>query len=189
MATTYGSQNRVNWKGLELEVDHLSVGGYAITGTEMSLVDDLTASAAEINSACDVSARYIALAADATTYTVLATNSGKTHVMPDLDATCVFTMPAASAGLEYRFIYSGAAIEAHDWTFDLSTTSNFFKGGLMHVDEDDTQANVSSNGSSNDFMRIIKPDTGTMVSLLCDGTNWIAYGQVYGADAPTFADT
>ena len=36
---------------------------------------------------------------DAATYTVLAADSGKVHIMPDLTASCTITLPTEKAGL------------------------------------------------------------------------------------------
>lgn len=128
---------------------------------------------------------------DAATYTVLAVNSGKTHILPDLTASCTLTLPTAVAGLEYVFIGKGVAADGQDWIFSTGG-ANFYLGGLGFLDTDDpadTVVAVYPNGSSNDFMNIIAPGAGTRVHLICDGTNWIVNGQVIGATAPTFADT
>lgn len=127
---------------------------------------------------------------DAATYSVLAVNSGKTHVLPDFTASCTLTLPTAVAGLEYVFIGKGVAADGQDWIFSTGG-ANFFLGGLGFADTDDpadTVAAVYPNGSSNDFMNIITPGGGTRVHLICDGSNWIVNGIVVGATAPTFAD-
>ncbi len=38
---------------------------------------------------------------DAATYAVLAADSGKVHIFPNLTASCTATLPTAAAGLEY----------------------------------------------------------------------------------------
>ena len=40
---------------------------------------------------------------DAATYTVLASNSGLVHYVPDLTATCTITPPTPKAGLWFDF--------------------------------------------------------------------------------------
>ena len=67
-------------------------GGLQVGGTA------LTATMAEINAVADGSGSYVKVT-DAATYTVLAANSGKTHMMPDLTADCVLTLPTAADGL------------------------------------------------------------------------------------------
>lgn len=133
---------------------------------------------------------------DATTYTVLAINSGKTHIIPELTADCTITLPTAAAGLEYTFVGKGVAVEAQNWIFDTGAAAAFYLGGLAFADTDagagadEIHAGVYPNGSSNDIMTIVTPaPAGTRIHLVCDGTNWIVNGVVYSATIPTFADT
>lgn len=131
--------------------------------------------------------------ADAATYTVLASNSGKTHVLPDLTADIVISLPTAASGLEYEFIYKGVAADAQDWALDAGSNTNFYLGGVAHLDTDADSAGdevvpVAPNGSSNSILNVLVPDVGTRVKLICDGTSWIASGYVVAATAPTFAD-
>lgn len=130
---------------------------------------------------------------DAASYTVLATNSGKTHVIPDLTATCTITLPTAAAGLEYVFIGKGVAADAQDWRFSTGG-ANFWLGGLAFIDLDagagaDELSAVYPNGSSNDFITVVTPAAGTRVHIICDGTNWIVNGVVISNTTPAFADT
>lgn len=131
--------------------------------------------------------------ADAATYTALAANSGKTHVFPDLTASCTVTLPAVASGLEFTFIGKGFATEGQNWVFDTGSATNFYLGGLQFLDSDEPGAGstlvpVYPDGNSNDIMTIITPQAGTLVYMICDGTNWIINGQVFSATAPTFAD-
>lgn len=158
------------------------------TGVDLA---GLTATAAEINASSDVSARVVNVT-DAATYTVLAANSGKPHIMPDFTSACTLALPAVSSGLEYEFIGKGVAADAQAWIFQSASATNFFLGGIGFVDTDDPADSivaVYSNGSSNDFLTINAPGAGTRVKLVCDGTNWIANGIVVGATAPAFSDT
>jgi hypothetical protein len=128
---------------------------------------------------------------DAATYTILAANSGKVHVMPDLTADCVLTMPAEEAGLNYKFIYGGATEDAQDWQFDTGADANYFVGGGTCIDDDDSAvAQVLSDGNSNSIMNVLTPTAGTYVEFFCDGTLWYVNGLVIGATATsiTFAD-
>jgi hypothetical protein len=154
----------------------------------------LTATAAEINAAADTSGRIVAIPDD-TTYTVLATDSGKTHILPDLTGDIVITLPAASAGLEYTFMYSGVTADAQDWQFDTTSDDNFYLGGFVQLligagDTDDEVIRQVPNGTSNSIANVLTPDVGTEVKLFSDGTNWFLNGQVVSAtaDAVTWAD-
>lgn len=154
--------------------------------------DDITATAAEINAAADVSTRLVEVPDD-TTYTILAANSGKKHIVPDLTANCTFSFPDAAAGLEYEFWFSGAAADAQNWIFDTGDDAIFFTGGVAHLDTDagsggDEVVPVFSDGDSNSIFTVNVPQVGTVVKFISDGTGWYVNGSVVGATAPTFAD-
>lgn len=148
----------------------------------------VAATAAELNAACDVSARRVAVA-DASTYTLLAANSTKTHVMPDLSQNCTVAMPAEADGLEFTFISKGVAADASNWVFDTGSDTNYFIGGLGFVDVDtDVVATISGDGNSNSKLTIVTPAPGTRVNFICDGTLWILSGIVVSNTIPSFAD-
>jgi hypothetical protein len=162
------------------------------TPAELLAGAGVTATVAEINSAADVSSGIVSIP-DATTYTVLAANSGKTHVIAELAADCTIDLPAAAAGLEYTFIMGGVATEGQNWIFDSMSATNYYTGGLQFLDSDEpgsgsTLVPVYPDGNSNDIMTIITPQAGTYVHVICDGTLWIVNGVVFSATAPTFAD-
>lgn len=91
----------------------LQIGGVAVTSSaaELNIMDGVLATAAEINRAVDVSTRIV----NATGPTLVVTeedHDGKTIVL-DRAAGIAVTLPAASAGLRFRFIvkttFTGAA--------------------------------------------------------------------------------
>lgn len=152
----------------------------------------ITATAAEINAAADVSGRAVVIP-DATPYTVLAANSGKPHIIVEQTANITINLPAVAAGLEYEFVGGGFATEAQNWIFVSPSATNYFTGGLQFLDSDEpgsgsTLVPVYPDGNSNDNMTIITPQAGTRVKLICDGTLWVVNGIVFSATAPTFAD-
>lgn len=129
---------------------------------------------------------------DAATYTVLARDSGKLHVFPDLTADCTVTLPAAAKGLSYKFIYGGAAADAQDWIINTAATTSLYKGGLVHLDADagsagDEVVPVYADASDDDTMTILTPEVGTVVEIVSDGTHWYVTGTAVSATAPTFA--
>lgn len=129
---------------------------------------------------------------DAATYTVLKQNSGALHVLPNLTADITITLPAAVAGMKYRFIYGGAAADAQDWAIATAATSSLFKGGLVHLDTDagaagDEVVPVFADASNDDTMTVLTPDAGTQITLESDGTHWYVDGVVVSATAPSFA--
>ena len=150
----------------------------------------VTATPAEINATCDDSGAYVKVT-DAATYTILAANSNKLHIMPNLTADCVLSLPTAAAGLRYKFIYGGVADDAHDWQFDTGADANFYLGGLTCLDPDDGDVlPVYPDGDSNSIVNVLAPNAATTVELVCDGTNWYLNGFVVSSTdtAVTFAD-
>lgn len=153
----------------------------------------ITATAAEINACAAAASRYVNVT-DAATYSVLAANSGKIHIMPNFTASCTLTLPTASAGLEYTFIGKAVAADAQDWIIKSPSATNYFLGGVSFADTDagagadEIHAGIWSNGSSNDFLTVVTPGAGTRIHVICDGTNWIVNGQVFSATVPAFSD-
>ena len=183
--------------GEHLTLVAVDVGGTltwrVLSSDKIGNLAEITATAAEINAAADVSGRIVTVT-DAATYTVLAADSGKPHILPDFTSSCTLTLPTAAAGLEYEFYPKFVAVDAQNWVFSTGG-ANFFLGGLSFLDNDagagadEVHAGVYPNGSSNDFMTIVTPAAGTRIKIICDGTNWIVSGIVVSATIPAFSDT
>ena len=121
---------------------------------------------------------------DETAYDVLAANSGKLHVIPDLTGDLTMDLPAEAAGLYYKFIYVGGAADAQDWIIDSENNTNFFTGGLNTFDDDDTGATpVYSDNSDDSICTVLTPGTGTEVEIWSDGTIWFINGTVVSGTA------
>ena len=112
----------------------LTLNGTLVTATaaELNILDGVTASAAEINNAADVSGRLVAqaagnFAADA------ATHANRITLVNDADV--VITLPAATGtGDVYKFLivttaWTGGTIQA-------ASASDSFLGGIVGVDND-----------------------------------------------------
>ncbi len=124
-------------------------------------------------------------------YAVLASNNGKIHVIPDLTADRVISLPTAADNLYYKFIYKGVAQDAHDVTFDTGADANFFLGGVTGLDDDDGDVLVIyPDGNSNSIMKMDTLNAGSVIELFCDGTNWIVSAVIIsGTDThTTFSD-
>jgi len=166
---------------------------YAV-GTDVLVAAGVTASAAQINAVATPASRFVNVT-DAATYTVLAADSGKIHIMPDFTSSCTLTLPAVAAGLEYIFIGKAVAADAQNWIIKSPSATNYFIGGVSFADTDagagadEIHAGVWSNGSTNDFLNVVTPGAGTRIHVICDGTNWIVNGQVFSATVPSFSDT
>jgi hypothetical protein len=123
---------------------------------------------------------------DAAAYAVLAADSGKLHVVPNVSQNTTMTLPAAAAGLNYEFIYGGAAADASNHIF--VPTAGFFIGGVtFHDAQADATTSVWSDGNSNDVFTVVTPGT-YRIKFVCDGTNWYVTGEITGATVCTMAD-
>jgi hypothetical protein len=180
------------------QADYIAIVARAITSTAqaalLGLHGGINASVAEINNKVDGSASYVVLnSTGAVAYSVLAANTGKIHFTPDCTANSTLTLPAVAAGLNYKFIYAGGAADASNLIIDSGADANFFIGGIVHLDLNSTATtitvgNVFSDGDSNSIFTLVTPSAGTVVEILCDGTNWHLWGQVVSDTIPTMAD-
>lgn len=163
-------------------------------GANVLEVAGITATAAEINAHSAAASRFVNVT-DAATYTILAANSGKIHIMPNFTASCTLALPTAAAGLEYTFVGKAVAADAQNWIIQSASATNYFLGGVSFADTDagagadEIHAGIWSNGSTNDFLTVVTPGAGTYIYMICDGTNWIVNGQVFSATVPAFSDT
>ena len=134
----------------------------------------------------------VVLVTDAGTYAVLAANTGMVHVIPDAGQGITISLPVEAAGLNYKFIYGGAAADASNHIITSGSDTNFFYGGVAFIDVDageaaDELSVVYSNGSSNSKLTINVIAAGTYVEFFCDGTHWYVNGTIISATAPTIA--
>ena len=129
----------------------------------------------------------IALTDASVTLTRLA-NGGRVNVIPAVGANRTITLPTPVAGTSFTFIYGGAAEETENVIFDTGSDTNFFIGGVQHLDTNADNVSVYSDGNSNSILTLI--DFGIMeINIIAkDSTNWYVWGNVISATAPTFAD-
>lgn len=127
---------------------------------------------------------------NATTYTVLAQNSGLSHYMPDLSATCTITLPSPKAGMWFEFASAAIAADAQNWVINTGSDTNYFVGGLMFCDQDgDAVAPIAGDGNSNSKLTVVTPEPGTRIRIeSTNGTTWTLSGFVLSATIPSFAD-
>jgi hypothetical protein len=122
--------------------------------------------------------------ADASTYAVLAADSGKVHILPDLSQDIIISLPTAAsgslvAGLFYEFWYSGVLADASDWQINTGSNTNFFLGGVVELDMSaGSVVHDAGDGNSNSRMAILTPGVGTLIKMYCDGTTWTVNGTV-----------
>ena len=117
-----------------------------------------------------------------------ATHSGRTLVVPALAANRTITLPAPVAGQCYKLIYGGAAEEAENLIILTPGNTNFFIGGVVHLDSNADNVSVYSNGSSNSSLTLTDFGLFEINILAKDSTNYYIWGNVISATAPAFAD-
>jgi len=117
-----------------------------------------------------------------------ATHSGRTLVVPALAANRTITLPAPVAGQSYKLIYGGAAEEAENLILLTPGNTNFFLGGIVHLDSNADNVSVYSNGSSNSSLTLTDFGVFEINILAKDTTNYYIWGYAEGADVPAFAD-
>lgn len=136
--------------------------------------------------------RAVVSIADANT-PLLAANSGKPHLVENVSADRTFTLPAPAVGLDFELIATVRAADGHDWIIDTGSNTNYFMGGVVHLDNDAVGAGVEvvavlPDGNSNSKLQINLPNGGTCVRFISDGTLWIVSGFAVSVTAPAFAD-
>jgi hypothetical protein len=115
-------------------------------------------------------------------------NGGRVNVIPAVAANRTITLPTPVAGTQFTFIYGGAAEETENVIFDTGSDTNFFIGGVQHLDTNADNVSVYSDGNSNSILTLIDFGIIEINILAKDDTNWYVWGNVISATAPTFAD-
>lgn len=169
----------------------------SLSATELGFIDGVTAGTAAASKAVVLGSDSTVLelgvkrapvaVPNGASYAALVANSGHIHAVADQGATLTVTLPAAASGLEYEFMYAGAAADASDHKF--IPTAGFFIGGVtFHDSQADATTAVLSNGSSNDVFTIVTPAAYT-IKFVSNGTNWYVLGHVQSATVCTMADS
>ena len=117
-----------------------------------------------------------------------ATHSGRTLVVPALAANRTITLPTPVAGQSYKLIYGGAAEEAENLIIITPGNTNFFLGGIVHLDSNADNVSVYSDGNSNSKLTLTDFGLFEINIVAKDSTNYYIWGYQEGADVPAFAD-
>ena len=117
-----------------------------------------------------------------------ATHSGRVLAVPAIGGNRTITLPAPVAGQTYKFIYAGAAEETENLIIVTPGNSNFFLGGIVHLDSDADNVSVYSDGDSNSQLTLTDSGLFEINIVAKDSTNYYIWGYAEGADAPAFAD-
>ena len=125
---------------------------------------------------------------DADTTLTATANAGRVNVVPAITGNRTITLPSPTAGVWFKFIYGGAAEEAENLIFDTGSDTNYFIGGIIHIQSDADSGSYYSDGNSNSTLTLTDFGIFEINILAKDSTNWIIWGYQEGADAPAFAD-
>jgi hypothetical protein len=125
---------------------------------------------------------------DADVSVTAAANGGRVNVIPALASNRTITLPSPSEGVHFKFIYGGAADEAQNVIFDTGSDTNFYIGGVQHLDTNADNVSVYSDGNSNSKLTLTAFGVMEINILAKDSVNWYVWGNVISATAPAFAD-
>ena len=117
-----------------------------------------------------------------------STHSGRVLAVPAIGGNRTITLPAPVAGQTYKFIYAGAAEETENLIIVTPGNSNFFLGGIVHLDSNADNVSVYSDGNSNSKLTLTDSGLFEINIVAKDSTNYYIWGYAEGADAPAFAD-
>lgn len=118
------------------------------------------------------------------TNVITAEEGGKTFFLNSA-TEFVSTLPAPKLGLKFSFVVTAAPSGAN-YTVVTSGSSNIIKGQVYTVDVNSaTDPDFETSGGDTISFVSAKAVAGDRVDLVCDGTNWFAYGFCSVFDAIT----
>ena len=111
--------------------------------------------------------------------TLLESESGKTFILNNTVGEDI-VLPAVKAGLTYTFVV-GAVFATSNWTVATATALGIING-LASVD------NVSILAAAEDSINFAfgAETIGDWITVVCDGTQWIARGTGHASGGITF---
>ena len=117
-----------------------------------------------------------------------ATHSGRVLAVPAIGGNRTITLPAPVAGQTYKLFYAGAAEETENLIIVTPGNTNFFLGGIVHLDSNADNVSVYADGISNSKLTLTDSGLFEINIVAKDSTNYYIWGYAEGADAPAFAD-
>ena len=117
-----------------------------------------------------------------------STHSGRVLAVPAIGGNRTITLPAPVAGQTYKLIYAGAAEETENLIIVTPGNSNFFLGGIVHLDSNADNVSVYSDGNSNSKLTLTDSGLFEINIVAKDSTNYFIWGYAESADAPAFAN-
>lgn len=164
---------------------------------EVLALDGVTATAAEINRAADLSSRIVPLAV--TTAITEAAHEGKTIVMSGAGAARTFTLPAATAaGGRYRFVVG--EVNTSNYLIKAAVGTDLFEGVIIGASTTDSATDAARtwlSGATDDTITLNGTTTGGVAIgdwiefEDISATGWAVRGMITqsGSEATPFSDT
>lgn len=122
-----------------------------------------------------------------TTNVIAASEQGKTFYLNSATGF-VSTLPAAAAGLRFKFVISLAVTTTAGHTIVCPAAATLFKGHVLTNDVNSaTDADFGTSGEATVTFVINKAIAGDRVTVECDGTNWFVEGASSVFDAITIS--
>lgn len=117
-----------------------------------------------------------------TTNVITAAESGTTFILNSATGF-VSTLPAAAAGLWFKFIVGGTPPSSGNHTIVTPSTPDLIHGLVLYAPTDDAGA-TDDDADTVSFVAS-QAQEGDWVELVCDGTNWFVCGQGQVAEGIT----
>ena len=123
-----------------------------------------------------------------------ATHAGRYCLIPNVAATCTYTLPTPILGMTFRFLgpHLLAAADGNSVVVSAgSGNSIYFTGQVLHHDTDQTgqtTAVIYPDQNSNELLTMALPGAVNLTLVGMSATLWHIAGSVASATAPAFAD-
>jgi len=123
-----------------------------------------------------------------------ATHAGRYCIIPNVAATCTYTLPTPILGMTFRFLgpHLLAAADGNSVAIACGAgNSIFYSGQILHHDTDQTgqtTAVIYPDQNSNELLTMALPGAVNLTLVGMSATLWHIAGSVASATAPAFAD-
>ena len=123
-----------------------------------------------------------------------ATHAGRILIIPNVAATCTYTLPTPILGMTFRFLgpHLLAAADGNSIVIKSGAgNSIFFTGQIMHHDTAETGQTsvvIYSNQTSNEELTLALPGAVDLILVGVATTKWQISGFVASATTPAFGD-
>ena len=145
--------------------------------TELDILDGCTATAAEINAACDVLTEAV------TGANVITASENGTRFVLNSATAFASTLPAPAAGLQFWFYVGATEPSGGDHTIVTNSSANIIVG-VITTSADGTAVSCAADSDTISF-KDGAAKHGDFCHVWSDGTNWYLTGTVVAAGGAT----